>query len=213
MTVKGKTANMPKNSSRSKAFFAFERTALVIGFVVDSITIVSILLALVSVDDTSSLSLPTFITPALAWGVWFLAMYTCLALLHGYWERHRHAAGYSKHFRTFLVVDLVRFRNPILLFPLIVLVILLFVIIYITLPETTVIWAIAAGVMIVLTILSVAIGEADVQEGSKSPEMREWMRTIESEWSFFNDRISRMLEGSPWVTEYDLRRCLASRGA
>jgi hypothetical protein len=65
----------PRLDSKSavKRFLQFDKFALILGFVVDSITLVSILLA---VSLSGTVALASFITPVLAFAIWLLAVYT-----------------------------------------------------------------------------------------------------------------------------------------
>lgn len=94
--------------------FRFDKFALLLGFIVDSITLGSILLAL-----QSGVNLYTgLITPTLAIVVWSLAAYIYFAYLHHYWEGNQEARYLADSFGVFLVYDLIfTFRFPLLLFP------------------------------------------------------------------------------------------------
>ncbi len=112
-----------ENKSTLKRVLQFENIATVLGFIVDTITLASIILAL---NSQNASSLPPIITPGLALGIWCLAAYTYIALLHSYWEKQMSVKGYSDTFGMFLLNDLMlRFRNPFALLPAVVLIITL----------------------------------------------------------------------------------------
>jgi len=67
--------SVPAKKSFPKKFFQFDQIARIIGFIVDVITLLSILFAL----KLNRIDLPSFITPGLALGIWFIASYTYLA--------------------------------------------------------------------------------------------------------------------------------------
>jgi len=113
------------HKTTTRKFFQFDKLALVLGFVVDSITLTSILLA-ISLPG-GSFTLATFITPGLAFAIWLLMLYTYFAYLHYYWEKNLTEQNLADKFSLFLVNDLLfQFRKPLLLFPAIILIIALF---------------------------------------------------------------------------------------
>lgn len=112
------------NTSTTHRSLKFDKFALVIGFIVDSITIASII-GIIKAQD-SQIHLSRIITPGVAFGIWVLAFYLCIAIFHKHWKKEKAIRKYEDTFRLFLINDLIwRFRKPFLLLPIIILIILI----------------------------------------------------------------------------------------
>jgi len=62
-----------KKKGMLRSFLKFDTFALIVGFIVDIITLVSIVLSLQIPEIRNNL--PNFITPGFAFGLWVLALY------------------------------------------------------------------------------------------------------------------------------------------
>lgn len=111
--------------------FKFSKIALVVGFIADSIALISILLALNLPNN--SIKLPNFINPWFAISIWAIAVYTYLSYLHFYWRKNLSSDQLSNNFNAFLGRDLfLKFRKPLLLFPaLVFLIIFIWIVVFI----------------------------------------------------------------------------------
>ena len=186
----------PDNKSTIKKFLQFDKFALILGFVVDSITLVSILLA---VSLSGTVGLASFITPVLAFVIWLLAVYTYVAYLHHHWETNL-VQGLEDKFSMFLVNDLLlRFRKPLLLFPAVVSVI-------------TLLWIAASadksGSLVITLGMACFLGFAfllahRMTYGSTTSD-GELKHKIEDKWSHLKKRIKVELSRKQWVSPYDL---------
>jgi len=183
-----------------KRVFQFERIATIIGFVVDTITLISILLALNL--ENKSLTLPNIVTPGLAYGLWFITCYTYLAYLHYWWEKNRLEKGYHEKFSTFLLADLIlRFRSPLALFPAFALIIIL---IALLVSNLAVLVPVSLFIGLPLaTVFIVKIGSTidalrDEERKNKSKQL------IDKNWISLKKRIKQELENKQWIDSGDL---------
>src|ERR1700752_3730925 len=191
---------MPKQIQKNNFLFKFDRIALVIGFVVDTITLVSIILA-IKISEIS-IKLPAYISPGLAFSIWLLAIYTYFGLLHRFWENNEEFS--SNSFSYFVFRRLIfGFQKPIMLFPGFILIILLFWIALAVDDNGT-----TAGVLGVFLfvafmmsafVMAMAAGETDdeiVTEEHKSK--------VDESWKFLDERIAQKLTRHQWLTIFDL---------
>jgi hypothetical protein len=115
---------MPKakgsKKSTSSSIFGHDSALRVIGFIADMTAIVTVLLAIKT--DTVLRALPLILSPWFLFPVWILAAYTYLCWLHAYWVRTAEEDKWSNRFSVFVISDLlIRLRNPILGFPVLLL--------------------------------------------------------------------------------------------
>lgn len=193
---------METEISPLKKFLKFDKVASIIGFVVDTITIISILFTL-RLPKSEDVSIPTFITPWLALGIWFISFYVYLSILHSYWEKHQEKMNYHLRFHKFLMLNLtIQFRQPFLLLPGIVLFILLLFIIF---QESL----IALGIIFVIVLIVSAITYIttygfEMEETKEETENNWIMIKINDEWDQLEKRITLELGRNRWIDPYDL---------
>jgi len=102
-----------------RSFFKFDSLALLIGFIVDLITLSTILLSFLGFRVKG---LHLVVSPSFAFALWVLSAYTYLAFLHTFWEKHLHEKQYADKFSVFLIDEVfVHFREPWLLLPVLLL--------------------------------------------------------------------------------------------
>ena len=193
----------PEKKSPVTKFFQFDPIARIIGFVVDVITLLSLLFAI----RLNSVDLPSFITPALALGIWCIASYTYLAYLHRYWEMKMLEKQFHRRFGTFLVGDLVlHFRSPFVLLPAFVLIIILVAIL--ASNPTTISLSVILGVVLVPLLLILGGGyvlrvRAELEEEeneSKNEKERNRARSfVDENWTSLRKRIKQELETKQWI--------------
>ena len=141
--------------------------------------------------------LPTFITPGLALGIWFIASYTYLAYLHRYWEMNVLEKRFHQRFGTFLVGDLVlRFRSPFALLPAIVLLIVLIAILASNVTFLLLTIMLVVPVCLVLGWMYVQrvrneLRDEEEKIKSKSP--------VDENWTSLKKRINQELENMQWI--------------
>jgi len=184
--------------TRTKQVLSFDKLALILGFIVDSITLASILLA---IDfKGSGFALPNFITPGLASVVWLLAVYTYLAFLHSYWSSHKAEEDLAETFAGFLGRDLIlRFRSPWLLFPGFVSVVSLGWIMY-SASHALLYIAVAVGV------LTLFFGWWLYRfDDAGTRVSRKVKNRVEKEWSYLEKQIQHRLAGAQCVSYHDLQ--------
>jgi hypothetical protein len=190
-------AKAKRKTTMVKRILSFDKIALILGFVVDSITLALILL---SIDvGSGEFTVPSFISPWLAFSIWVLAVYTYLAFLHSYWEKHQADQNLSQRFRDFLLFDLIlKFHNPLLSAPAIISIMTLF---WIASYEPAII-----GIIVVVAILSVIDAMItfglSVVSGSASEESKE---RVEDNWEYLKERIGHRLSRQQWISYNDLK--------
>ena len=186
--------------TRIKRAPSFDKLALILGFIVDSITLASILLA---IDfKGSQLALPNFITPGLAFVVWLLAVYTYIAFLHSYWSSHKAEKDLAETFAGFLGGDLIlRFRSPWLLFPGLVSVVSLGWIIFTANPDLL---DCALAAMVLLLLASGVLAWKSLRLFLADTSGTGFKNRVENEWSFLEEQIQHRLAERPLVTYLDL---------
>ena len=175
--------------NRGNYFRMFTRLATIIGFIVDIITIVSILLAIrVSEESLTIMFSGIPITPELAFSIWVLATFTYFGILHSIWERIEKSANGKGSFWNFLWKDLiVRFERPFLLLPIIVLILLLF-------------WIsaeIAIGIIIIGTIFIISLGVPFGMDLNDEKERAK--KLIDENWADIELRINLELDRQLWI--------------
>lgn len=188
---------MPKRKQKNSLFFKFDKIALILGFVVDTIAIVSIVLAL-KISETS-IKLPTYISRGLAFTIWLIAGYIYLSFLHKFWENNE--AFSKKPFGYFVFRELIhQFRKPALLFPGFVLIILLFGIVSAVDNNEGMI------VIVGMVLLIILFGSSDVYRAKTNKEINQGYKDkIDNEWEFLSERIAQKLKRQQWLDVSDLR--------
>jgi len=195
-----------KKESKSATFFKFDSIALIIGFIVDTIALASIVLSLQLPEIRENL--PNFISPGFAFGLWVLAVYIYFAYLHAVWEKTQSEKNYSEKFSLFLADDLLfSFRNPPLLFPAIVAFVSLF---WVASTESTGVFLGAVIAILVMFGIPLLIGlnsyvsdnRQETKKDSGIPE--EFKEKINLEWKFLSSQINEILAKQMWVDSEDL---------
>jgi hypothetical protein len=198
--------NEEKTKSKFRSFLRFDAIALILGFVVDTITIVSIVLSL-QIPGISK-NLPNFITPGLAFGLWILAVYIYFGFLQSIWDKHQGEKNFSERFSMFLADDLLfGFRHPALLFPAVVALVCLFWIastdesgaLLIMLSTVLLLFG---GVFLAWLYDYVAKQKAGINKGSGIPQ--EFKERVSKEWRFLSSQINQLLAKEPYVDSEDL---------
>jgi hypothetical protein len=190
---------MTTRKQKRNLFFKFDKAALILGFVVDSITIISILFA-INVSQIT-INLQSFISPGLAFSIWVISAYTYLALLHRYWEN---SEEFSKNsFSYFLFTDLLfHFKRPFFHFPTLVLVILLFWIAYVADKSGGLAGGLGALLFIVGFVTFMAFAMSADQ--NDEPITEEDKEKINTNWEFLKERIELKLSRNQWLAVNDL---------
>jgi hypothetical protein len=99
----------------------------VLGFIADMIAIVTVLWGAMNPNTGEAFSFFTSRWFMLA--IWLIALYTYICILHGFWTRTIEKDKWSTRFSVFFIGDLIiRFRRPIYLFPILILLITFFAI-------------------------------------------------------------------------------------
>lgn len=177
-----------------KTIFQFDRIATIIGFIVDTITLVSLILAL----NLNPLTLPSFLSPGLALGIWVIACYTYLSYAHFYWEKNRKQKRFRNRFGLFMIYDLIReFRSPLTLFPAIVLVVLLVAVL--SLNEALFGISITIGIMLIVVGIFVYADRSDNDTDEKRVK-----RFTDENWAFIKKRVKQGLSTKVWINCNDL---------
>jgi hypothetical protein len=189
-------ASSKSGTNVASKVFQFDRVATIVGFTVDCITIISILLAL-KIDSEINIYLPRFITPELAFGIWVIATYTYFAFLHAHWEKNRSEKNYEETFGKFVVKDLIwHFHRPMMLFPLLVLLIILVWIV--ASSQTLLIVAGVIGFILFISIFTYAAMEAGTPISNKEID-KETKIVIDKNWDYLKKRIKIELTGYQWL--------------
>ena len=180
----------------------FDRIALVLGFVVDSFAIISIVMA-IKISNVS-INLPGYISPGLAFTIWLIAGYTYLGLLHRYWENYDEFSKNS--FGNFIFVELAfHFKKPLLLFPGFILVVLLFWIS--SSSESRDIYNLLLGVFLIIIFFIMIIARILAADSNKNQEevTQEHKDKINANWDFLKERITLKLEKNQWlkISDFD----------
>lgn len=177
-------------------FFAFDKIALVIGFIVDTITLTSILLSIRLTNG--SFVLPHFITPWLALSLWVLGEYIYLALLHSYWQKNINTKNLQPSFSKFLTKDLIQnFHNPFLSFLGLVSLITL---IWIASFDTTI-----AGLLTGLGFIVGLFWFIHIITTSSDVKVSEFQKKqIDTNWEFLKKLIKSKLAKKQWLSVSDL---------
>ena len=164
----------------------FSSSALIVGFLVDIIAIVSILFALDFHEDSIRLILLNVeLNRSFAMGIWLLAFYVYIAWLHDFWKKSI-APNQAKYiFKHFLLLDLVqKFAYPWHLLPGLILCLLL-------------IWILGFGGIIVFCLIGaflsfiIYINKNDLRDINKY--------TIDFKWREFEERIELELSRNNWL--------------
>ena len=182
-------------------FLKFDTIALILGFVVDTITIVSIVLSL-RIPEISK-NLPNFISPGLAFGLWILAVYIYFGFLQSVWENHQGEKNFSGEFGMFLADDLLfSFRHPVLLFPAVVALVSLFWIAS-TEPSGAFLGILSALLLIFGGGFLIGLYQymADKKESGIPQEFKE---RVTKEWRFLSNQINELLVKQEYVDSEDL---------
>ena len=186
-------------SKRKSFFLKFDKVALILGFIVDTITISSILLV-IKIPEVS-INLSPIISPGLALALWVITGYIYLVLLHRYWESKDEFS--NRTFGVFLSEDLIfKFKNPILLFPWLILIVILFWIAFAFDPSGGLAGGLGAILFIIffVSFFAYAMSTDDDEE----PVTEEEKGEIDKNWDFLIERINLKLKRNQWLTIHDL---------
>lgn len=178
-------------AKRKSIFERFAVSATFLGFIVDSITMISILFA-VSVGGVSVLSVP--LTPFHAVIVWILASFTYMGILHKYWTNNQDKEQLNPDFWLFLSEDLIKgFKNPFLLLP-VVFSVVMFVWIFVELILFSTFVAIIVTILFILFIMIVA-GSASYVE----PPEEKVKKSVDNNWKMWDKRIQAEFLTRSWI--------------
>lgn len=195
---------MDQSSENSKisSFFKFDKIALIIGFIADSIAIAAILFSLQTVDIKKNL--PNFINPGFAFSLWVITLYIYLAYLHYYWEKNKEIQELSNTFFTFLLDNLLGFFKPILLFPgLILLIFIFWIVFFVDGPSFSTfgpVLFVAIGIVFIIKIIRI-FAMVDFDDEKIDKDFRE---LVIARWKFLSKYINSLLENQQWVDTDDL---------
>ena len=196
---------------RSSPFESFAMVATILGFIVDSIAIVTILIA-TSLDEET----PAFISPDLALGILVLAAFSYFGWLHSYWLENREK--YNAYFSLFVIRDLMLdFQSPKHLFPLATLIVMFGLITFPTVGrnEASLLGAIGffGGIGIFLGIIALVIYKvSEVEEKStkskgkdKQEKYNTFKSVVDENWEFWEKRIEIELRDVLWISKYSFQ--------
>lgn len=199
--------NDENKETKSNSFLRFDTIALVLGFVVDIITILSIVFA-IKLPELSE-NLPNFISPGLAFALWLLAVYVYFGFLRSIWDKHQEEKKFSDKFSLFLADDLLfSFRYPALLFPAIVALIVLF---WIALLDSSGMFP--AFVFLALVFGSVGLYQyvtnnkvkvMKVESVHETVIPQEFKERVSKEWRFLSIQITELLAQQTYIDCEDL---------
>jgi hypothetical protein len=203
--------NEEKKETKSSSFLRFDTIALILGFIVDAITIVSIVLAIQIPEVTKNL--PNFISPGLAFALWVLAVYVYFGFLRSVWDKHQAEKKFSDKFSLFLADDLLfSFRYPALLFPAVVALVILF---WIASTDSSAMF-LAFVVFVLLfggipflmwlrqyvTDSKTVVKKAELKQENTIPQ--EFKERVSKEWRFLSSQINELLAQQTYVDCDDL---------
>jgi hypothetical protein len=189
-----------RKKTTTEKFFTFDKVALVIGFVVDTITLASILLSLKLKGN--SFALPNFINHWLAFSVWVLGFYIYLALLHAYWKKNIVIKQFQETFGGFLIRNLLlEFCSPFLsLLGLVSLITLIWIASFEQGIATVLITILAFGGYIAVITFFVK-GMTSTYEVNIDDDRKQ---KIDESWEFVKKRIKSKLSRKQWISFIDL---------
>jgi hypothetical protein len=175
--------------------------AVTLGFIVDSIAIVHIILAirLTQVDYG-------VISSGTAFGIWLIAGFMYLSFLKAYWEKNRKIQIFHRDFRFFLLRDLLfNFEKPLLLLPLVLLTLLFFGILGSVDPQgaLNIMVGTCLGFVLLLLIMFKFIGNEIVNQDKEMALQRpteDFKQQVEDNWGFWERRIDIELSKRIWIT-------------
>lgn len=179
-------------------FFVFDKVALIIGFIVDTVTLVSILISLRL--SSGNFVLPHFVTPWTAFGIWILGEYIYLAILYSYWEKNCEDQRLKPTFFKFLTSNIILgFQNPFLSFLGLV---SLLILIWIAYSEHSMSIASIVGVAGFIFAISAFI---DILVNSMSVKIDDKQRKkIDENWNYLRRKIREKLARKQWLSFVDL---------
>lgn len=202
--------NNVTDTDKVKKLFRFEKAALILGFIVDTITIATILLT-INLPRADNL-LPSVITPWVALIIWILATYIYLAYLHHFWETNISKENLSVKFSTFMVDDLFfRFRYPWKLLPLLVLIVLLGLISYTTDLYHIGLWVFS--VVVIMSLYNLIRFKRSLNRLTYETEQnREQQRKLDENWKVVKEQISVLLSREQFIDVDDLEHAVRVLG-
>jgi len=184
----------------SKGIFKFNNIARIIGFIVDIITLVSILFTVKLSDQ--GISIPTFITPWFALGLWIISIYLYFAFLRTHWGKNKKEKGDKYKFVLYLWQNLIMgFQKPFILLPLLILYLLGFWIFYSIESVLGVIIFIFIQFFIVLTLITYVESKKYTLLGVDYEPTEEQKALIEENWSLIKKIIKTKLPEFMWLSE------------
>lgn len=169
----------------------FSATALILGFIVDAIAIISILFAIeITEQPITVLFTQIKIDWTFSFVIWVLAFYLYISWLHVFWSAHKIELSLEASFWNFLKWDLIReFRFPFRLLPGLGLIILLC-------------WIVGFVTMIILVLLvGFILGTlflAHVSYLTAEPSVKDKV-AIEMRWEKFLERVKIEFTRMVWI--------------
>jgi hypothetical protein len=199
-----------KKDSKPRALFKFGNIAMILGFTVDIITLTSIIVSLQLPEITKNL--PTYISPGLALSLWVLTVYGYLSFLYFFWQRNASIKEFSNKFSVFLIKDLFfNFREPLILFPIVLFVILFFWILYSISLEVLMGFSIilAFAMLILVPLIGMFL---DSDKGNLSNIPQSFKDRVVNEWKLLSDQINTHFLNHMWMNDYHLATIAAVWG-
>lgn len=209
-------SHMPKSKSSkrltSSSIFDHDSGLRVLGFTADIIAIVTVLLAIKT--DTVLRALPLILSPWFLFPIWILAAYTYLCWLHAYWMRTAQEFKWSKRFNVFIIGDLlIRFRKPLLWFPVLLLIMTLVWIVRISdLPEA--VFNIVTIFLLLSSFLTLmfVVGEWERVKNYFANDSQEKRDLMESKWIELSSLIEKRLMYNQWLETKDFKDAIITYG-
>lgn len=200
--MQSKSLSRKKNSQKIRIAERVTWIGTIIGLIVDLIAIAQII-AFTLNQDIGFSYLNIFISPQVAFIIWFLAIFTYLGFLHLYWENHSSENNFSSIFLGFIFSDLIlKFKKPFLLLPIIIWIIVgfpLLALVSILLQGLfTTILFLGLFILVIAKMMSFIARNSKVDlTGRLTQETKD---EIESDWIFLENRIKSELERKVFVS-------------
>ena len=195
-------------------FLSFENILRTIGFVADMTAIVSVILALRLPNVGGVLSI--IISPITAFIIWIMAFYTYFCLLHDYWIKTKDENDWSSKFSGFVAYNLFAcFNKPWLLFPLLLLMNVLYAIAYLAPNDRSVsLLAIViltfAIIIFSLVVYGVSFENAilDAQMEKSNKLALEDRIIVDKKWKLIKSAIDKKSANAQWLNEETIKDLL-----
>lgn len=182
----------------------------VVGFVASIITLVETARIWVVVPEQASALL---VTPFTGLGLWVIGCFTYIVFLHSYWQHNQRQEKYEGDFRNFLLIDLIYcFRQPVLLFPLVLLVLGLYAIMAIGNSPITAMFFSIFLIGVVSFAVYLRYSEGDNLIPDRLDISNDFKEAVEQDWADWERRIGIELERSRWLHPKDFSDLAATQG-